>query len=121
MAAIGNLPSSTSSNKTTKYFNNFFAEDLYTSSNINDAVIGYFETITGNTDAAKTMASSVLYTALSQGLDPMELIDQFRKMPAGELDAYLAMILNLNRAGTSLLGISNQPETNKYIIRAILP
>lgn len=121
MATIGNLPSSKSSNKTTAYFNNFFSEDLYTSSDINDAVLGYFETVTGNTDAAKTLASSVLYTALSQGLNPMELIDQFRKMSDGELNAYLAMILNLNRASTSLLGISNQPETNKYIIRAILP
>lgn len=121
MASPTNLPNTKTANKTTEYFNNYYSEDLYTSSNINDAVMGYFETITGNADSAKVLASSVLYTALSQGLDPMELIDQFRKMGAGELNAYLAMILNLNRASTSLLGISNQPETNKYIVRAILP
>jgi hypothetical protein len=63
----------------------------------------------------------VLYTALSQGLDPMLLIDEFRQLSPGELNAYLTMFLNINRASTSLLGISNQPQTNKYIARAILP
>ena len=37
-----------------------------------------------------------------------------------ELDAYLTMLLNLNRAGTSLLGLSNSPRTGKYIQRTIL-
>lgn len=121
MVSTSNLPSSSVTNTTTDYFNNYFSEDLFTSSNIDEAVTSYFESITGNTDTAKVLGSSVLYTALSQGINPMELIDQFRKMPPGELNAYLAMLLNLNRASTSLLGISNQPETNKYIQRAILP
>jgi hypothetical protein len=38
-----------------------------------------------------------------------------------ELNAYLTMFLNLNRINTSLLGIGNTPQTNKYIQRAILP
>lgn len=37
-----------------------------------------------------------------------------------DLNSYLTMFLNLNRVNTSLLGISNQPQTNKYIRRAIL-
>jgi hypothetical protein len=37
-----------------------------------------------------------------------------------ELDAYLTMLLNLNRVGTSLLGLSNSPRTSKYIERTIL-
>jgi hypothetical protein len=37
-----------------------------------------------------------------------------------ELDAYLTMLLNLNRAGTSLLGLTNSPRTGKYIERTIL-
>ena len=37
-----------------------------------------------------------------------------------ELDAYLTMFLNLNRVGTSLLGISNSPQVSPYISRAIL-
>lgn len=39
---------------------------------------------------------------------------------SNDLNSYLTMFLNLNRVNTSLLGISNQPQTNKYIKRAIL-
>jgi len=49
------------------------------------------------------------------------LIDEFRKLKPNELNAYLTMFLNFNRASTSLLGLSNSPQTNKYIQRAILP
>ena len=38
-----------------------------------------------------------------------------------ELDAYLTMFLNINRVGTSLLGLSNSPQTSPYVTRAILP
>lgn len=38
-----------------------------------------------------------------------------------ELNAYLTMFLNLNRVNSSLLGISNSPQTGKYVQRAVLP
>ena len=53
-------------------------------------------------------------------MDPMSIVQQFRAVPAGELTLYLAMFLNLNRVGTSLVGLNNQPVVNKYITRAIL-
>ena len=153
----GNLPPNPNSNITTEYFNNFFKPDLSVSQNVDDAVIGYFESLTGSKDSARVLASTVLYTALTQGIDPLSIIDELRSlsqqnrlnspdsgstyservaantdqypMPGppprtndlNELDAYLTMFLNLNRVGTSLLGISNQPQTNKYVQRAILP
>lgn len=116
----GNLPAS-NTNATTDYFNNFFKTGLTTTQNIDDAVIGYFQSITGSKESGTTLASSVIYTALSQGIDPMQLIDEFKKLDKNELNAYLTMFLNINRAGTSLLGISNSPTTNKYVARAILP
>ena len=117
----GNLPPSSTKNATTDYFNNYFKDTFTVSQNANDAVIGYFQTVTGDKDSGNTLASTVIYTATSQGLDPMDLIDEFRKLEPGELNAYLTMFLNINRASTSLLGISNSPQTNKYIARAILP
>jgi hypothetical protein len=152
-----NLPPKSNSSVTTEYFNNFFKPDLSVSQNVDDAVIGYFESITGEKEAARVLASTVLYTALTQGIDPMSIVDELKKLSQqnrlnapdngssynenlaantdpnatpgppprknnlNELDAYLTMLLNLNRAGTSLLGISNQPQTNKYVQRAILP
>ena len=121
MATNGNLPPSTNTNPTTDYFNNFFKNGLTISQNVDDTIVGYFQTITGDRDSGITLASSVIYTAQTQGIDPMALIDEFRKLSKNELNAYLTMFLNINRVSTSLLGISNSPQTNKYIVRAILP
>ena len=118
----GNLPVNAASEApTSRYFNNYFNAPYTTTPNINDATIGYFESITGSKETAQTLAAAVLYTALSQDLNPMEIVDQFRELGPAELDSYLCMFLNLNRVNTSLLGITNVRQTNKYIQRAILP
>lgn len=118
----GNLPPASAINNTTEFFNTFFTQpNPGVSENVNDAIIGYFQSVTGDKDNGITLAASVLYTAQSQGINPMELIDEFRRLSPGELNAYLTMFLNINRVGTSLLGLSNQPQTSKYITRAILP
>jgi len=151
----GNLPSNNNVSATVDYFNNFFTAEFTVTQNVDDAVIAYFESITGNKETAKVLASTVIYTALSQGIEPMSVIEELRNLQLknkattdiqldynvrtssntdlyakpgpkkqanlSELDAYLTMLLNLNRVSTSLLGISNQPQTNKYVQRAILP
>jgi len=121
MSVTGNLPLSTNTNSTTIYFNNFFKPDYTISQNVDDTIVGYFQTITGNKDSGAALAASVIYTAQTQDIDPMTIIDEFRKLKPNELNAYLTMFLNLNRVGTSLLGLSNSPQLNKYIKRAILP
>ncbi len=171
MAINGNLPGQTTNNpSTTNYFNNFYDSPTSTSPMINDAVIAYFQNITGSADTGKNLAAAVIYTALQQNIDPMSVIDQLNvlskknlaKTPdfyegktnqdavdtdvynpqtgtwsssgkqyakpgpssgfnqISELDAYLTMFLNLNRVGTSLLGLSNSPQVSPYIKRAIL-
>lgn len=119
----GNLPPIEDTNNTTEFFNNFFKQPGGgVSSNVNDAVIGYFQSITGERESGITLAAAVLFTAAQQGITPMEVIDQFKSISnPGELSAYLTMFLNINRQGTSLLGLSNQPQKNKYVTRAILP
>jgi hypothetical protein len=135
----------------------------------NDAVIAYFQMITGDKETGKTLAGAVVYTCIQQSLDPLAVVEQLKRFSdknrltsptyssetnkdaqdtdvynaetgtwsAGpkqyakpgpsvaynnlsELDAYLTMLLNLNRAGTSLLGLTNSPRTGKYIERTIL-
>lgn len=104
-----------------KYFNNFFMAPGNISSNQNDAVTAFFEQITnGNKQSAAVLSSTVIYTAMAQGLDPMSILEQFRALKGGELNLYLAMFLNLNRVGTSLVGINNQPVQNAYVTRTIL-
>jgi len=63
----------------------------------------------------------VIYTSVKQGISPLETLDQFRKVPLGDLDTYTAMFLNFDRVGTSYLGLTNTPLINKYVERSILP
>ena len=104
-----------------KYFNNWFEIPVEVSSNIDAAIVGYFENITDNKESARALASAVIYTSVKQGLDPMETLAEFQKLPMGELDEYTAMFLNFDRVGTSYLGLTNTPTVNKYVQRAILP
>jgi hypothetical protein len=105
---------------TTSYFNNFFGPTFNVSQDVNESILSFFEKMTANKESALAMARAVIYTAKAQNLDPMVILQKFAAMPMGQINAYLAMFLNLNRVGTSYLGVSNAPITNKYISRAIL-
>jgi hypothetical protein len=104
-----------------KFFNNFFNFPIEVSSNIDAAIVSYFEQIADNKESARALASAVMYTAIKQGVNPMSALDEFRKIPIGDLNTYTALFLNFERIGTSFLGLKNQPIQNKYVTRAILP
>ena len=104
-----------------QFFNNFFTRSYNISPDANDAVVAFFEKITDNREAAQALSAAVIYTCLTQDTNPMSLLQEFSRLQPGELDAYLAMFLNLNRVPSSLLGLSNTPVTNKYVARTFLP
>jgi hypothetical protein len=118
---LGTVDVNTYTSNTKNYFNNFFTISKTVSTNQNDALIGYFLKYTGgNRAAADALTSAIIYTARAQNIDPMSILDNFIRMPQDQIDQYLAMFLNLNRKGTSFLGINNQPIVNKYVKRAIM-
>lgn len=120
LTTTGNLPQQ-QIDETSSFFNNYFRDPISASQFTNDAVVGFFENYTKNKDTAKVLAAAILRTADAQGIDPMTLVQEFQQLQGQELNAYLTFILNLNRIGTSLLGISNNPQQSQYIIRSILP
>ena len=106
---------------TQDFFENFFqGEGSITESQL-DAVIGFFETRSDNKEAAYSLSIALLASAYGQGITPMEMLDQFRGMNAGQFDAYVAYFLNLSRFPSSAVGVSNVPSSGKYVVRAILP
>ena len=107
-------------NQTTRYFNNFFTPSFTVSSNVNDAILSYFEEQTGSTESAKLLAQAVIDTAQAQREDPMMVLSQFQQLQNNELSPFLALYLNSSRVNTSFLGIKNQPKTNTYVSRTIL-
>jgi hypothetical protein len=113
--------SQNSSTSASQYFNNYYLTPTTVGTGQNDAVTAYFQEVTGgNLQSAQILASTVIYTAMAQNIDPMSILQQFQAVPAGQLNLYLAVFLNLNRVGTSLVGVNNQVNSNKYITRAIL-
>jgi hypothetical protein len=112
--------SNNDSTSATAYFNNFFDPTFTVPSNLDAAMISYFESVTGNKQSAKILASAVIYTAKTQGVKPMDILSQFKNLAPGEVNQYLVMFLNIQRVGTSFLGITTQPQTNKYVSRSIL-
>lgn len=104
----------------TKYFNNFFIKDINVSADVSDAVIAFFDAYTGNRASAQILATSVILTSLAQKINPMSTLAEMKKVGRGQLDGYLTVFLNLNRIGTSLLGLNNQSRTNIYIRRSII-
>ena len=110
----------TNTNSTTKYFNNFFEPVYSISTDTNDLIVSYFQEQTGNLESAKLLAQAVYDTALSQREDPLAVLDQFRALPQGELNAFLALYLNISGVPTSLLGVQNTPKTNQLVTRTII-
>ena len=102
------------------YFNNIFKPVVALQSDMVEAVETYFEIITKNKTSARVLASAVIFTALNQKQDPLEVVKEFRKMGTGEINEYLAAYLNLNRIPTSLIGVLNKPTPNQFVERAIL-
>ena len=103
---------SSGTNKTTRYFNNFFIPDYTVSQNTNDAIVSFFQQQSNNLESAKLLAQAVIDTAQAQREDPMAVLSQFQNLPDGELSALLALYLNSSRVNTSLLGIKNTPIPN---------
>jgi hypothetical protein len=103
-----------------KYFNNYFDKTITISTAKEDAVVSYFEKITDNKESALALASAVVYTSRIQGIDPMLILDEFKKLSRDQLSPFIAQFLNLNRVGTSLIGVQTVPTRNKYVSRTIL-
>jgi len=110
---------SSGSNETTRYFNNFYTPNYTVSQNTNDAILSYFEQQTGSMESAKLLAQAVIDSAQAQRLDPTAVLNEFQKMPLGELNAVLSLYLNSSRVNTSLLGIKSIPQPNKLVTRTI--
>ncbi len=104
----------------TKFFNNYFNKPITISTAKDDAIVAYFESLTRDHRSAIVLASAVIYTSSSLGADPMVVLDEFKKLDKGVLNSYLCQLLNLNRVGTSLLGVKLKTPRNKYVSRTII-
>jgi hypothetical protein len=125
MSTSSNLPNSVdltpgARKDVEQYFNNLFQPTLNVPVDAESAILSYFESVTGDKESAKNLTNAVVFTSLASGSTPMKILADFKKVPPGELNLYLATFLNLNRINTSLLGLTNQPRASVFVKRSIL-
>jgi hypothetical protein len=102
------------------YFNNLYALPFNISANNSDAINAFFEEYAGDKVAGDNLAAVVVYTALAQNINPMQILTDFQNLSKNELNGYLTTFLNANRVPTSILGTRQSLTTNQFVNRAIL-
>lgn len=105
---------------TDTFFNNLYRPTVHIATDVQASVQTFFEGIADSKQSALLLTNAVIYTALAQKVTPMKILEEFKKVPVGQLNLYLATFLNLNRVNTSLLGVINQPRTGFFVKHSIL-
>jgi hypothetical protein len=111
---------STARPDTDTYFSNVYKPLFNASPDQASALQTYFEGVTLDKESARLLTTSVIFTALSQNINPMTILADFKKLNQGELDLYLATFLNFSRVNSSLLGVIGTPGVNIFVQRSIL-
>lgn len=115
------IPRTTTGQSTDTYFTNLAIPPFAVPADQESAIETFFESVTGDKVSGKLMADAVIYSANAQGLNPMSVVSDFKKLPVGELDIKISSFLNLTRVNTSLLGVTNSKKTGYFVQRSILP
>lgn len=105
---------------TDSYFNNFYTVGVSVPTDTHAIITTFFETYTNDKDSAKLLTQAVIYTALAQKQNPMEIVAEFKKLPPNQLNLYLVTFLNLSRENTSALGVTNTRRGGFFVERSIL-
>jgi hypothetical protein len=120
MAIYSNLPAPASS-ETQTFFDNYFVDDVSTSGSLYDAAVALFEKQAANRQAAESIATALLEAVRTQGLDPGEVLDLFKKITSEDINRYMVTVLNSTRKNSSFLGYRNQAGSNLFVSRTIRP
>jgi len=107
--------------ETLNYFSKVYDRPVEITQNVVDALYAFFISRTDNKETALALVNTVIVTSLNARVNPMVLLDEFRKLGDDiALDARLAAFLNISRNNTSMLGVINVPQVNKHVSRTIL-
>jgi hypothetical protein len=117
-----NLPTQQATNPTEyNYFNSYYQTQAPISGPKYDAVYTFFLSRTNNNkDAARSLTASLLEIAYSSGVDPMLILDDFKKYNKNEsFKLALIGLFNGTRRNTSKIGFATQPTPTPQVSRNI--
>jgi hypothetical protein len=107
-------------NSTTRFFDNFYEQEISFNASEVDAVIGYFLKRGFDKVAATNTASIILQQASSDGISAFQLIDTLKGATDVQLSNVIAQILNTNRSKTSAVGYKVAPQRQLFDQRQII-
>ena len=120
--ALNNLPT----NKTSRpsefdYFNAYYQTQAPIDGAKYDAVFTFFLSRTNNDkDAARSLTASLLEITYSTGVDPMVVLEDFKKFNQNEsFRTALIALFNSSRRNTSKLGFAVNPTPHPLAVRNI--
>lgn len=105
---------------TTRFFDNFFGQEISFNASEVDAVIGYFLKRGFDKVAATNTASIILQQASTDGITVFQLIDTLKGATDVQLSNVIAQILNTSRSKTSAVGYKVEPITQLFDQRQII-
>lgn len=120
---FNNVPLSTqesSTDKTIKFFDDFYQVPVEINGTALTAMTGFFETKGFEKTSAESVAIIILTQAKRDNLNPFQILDTLGGLEELELSALVGEILNYNRFKTSSLGITSPPRPADEIQRNIL-
>jgi len=118
-----NIPSkksSSDSNQTVEFFNNYYREPIAVNYNNVSTMVGFFQNRGFDTAAAENCAIVILTQAAQDKYDPMQLLDTLKGLDNVEISGLVAEILNFNRINTSLLGTVQKFTPSIEVTRQVL-
>lgn len=117
-----NLPLQQTSNPTEyNYFDTYYQTNAHISGPKYDAVYTFFlSRADNNKDAARSLTTSLLEIAYSTGVDPMLILEDFKKYNKNEsFKIALIGLFNRSRRNTSKIGFATQPTPTPQVARNI--
>ena len=121
---MSNLPLNqkpSNDDKVNDYFAGYYNKNVTVAGTVYDVVLTFFLGRTrGDRTAAEALTSSVMVLAQGRGIDPVGLIEDFKKIKDDQsFKAALVALLNSDRRPTSKLGYANIPEPDPYVTRNV--
>jgi len=105
------------------YFDGYYNVQVPVSGPQYDAVIAFFLVRTrGDRDAAISLATALLEITHRRGIDPMQLLDQFKRYNSNEsFKNSLLALYNSSRPNTSRLGYVRGANPTPLVVRNVRP
>ena len=103
------------------YFSNFYGTQSPINGAKYDAVYTFFLARTSNnSEAAKSLTASLLEITYTTGVDPMSVLEDFKKYNQNEsFRTALIGLFNSSRRNTSKLGFSSNPTPVPTVLRNV--